>query len=373
MKVLIMSITAGQGHAATADALSRALTDRGVLCTVLDTYKFINPVLSETISKGYLISAFYTPKTSATVYRRAELMEKNDRNLFISKLINTILAKPLKEYIDSLKPDFIVCTHVFAALIANVMKAKGEINVPCAGIITDFTIHPFWQDVVNFEKIVIASELLAYQAIKKGIEQDKLMPVGIPIDSKFSAKNNKREASIQLGIDPDKKTILLMGGSMGFGNITNNIRRLDVPDIDYQVLVVCGNNKKTYNRAVNMKTKKDFHIFGYVNNIDVMMDASDLIVTKPGGLTISEALSKKLPIIMVNPIPGQEDRNCEFLLNNGLGMLSTDTFPLDEAIYQLFTHSTRMDDMKNNICAIGKTHATDDLCDYICSVGGSNE
>jgi processive 1,2-diacylglycerol beta-glucosyltransferase len=164
-----------------------------------------------------------------------------------------------------------------------------------------------------------------------------------------------------------------MSGSMGYGNISQLITKIDEIDTDFQIIAVCGNNKHAKHKIDGMTTKKKVFCYGFANNVDLMMDASDCIVTKPGGLTTSEALAKNLPIIMVNPIPGQEERNVEFLLNNGLAINVTDTSPIDEVLYQLFLYPEKLENMVKNIKLVGKPNASSDLSDFIINLIENNE
>jgi processive 1,2-diacylglycerol beta-glucosyltransferase len=365
MKVLFLSNTAGQGHNATASALMGMLTEQGVECKMLDTYAYISPVLYEGLSRGYLLSTSIVPIAYGRFYRLAEKKEKNDRKYSVTNIANSIMSIKLKKYMNDFNADVIVCTHIFSAQLVNVMKIRGQIKSIAIGIITDFTIHPFWQDVDHIDYFVTASELLTCQAVKKGIPESKILPFGIPIATKFSKSIDKHEARKQLGIDPDTFTILLMSGSMGHGNILKILSNMDGVDNNFQVLVVCGNNKRVKRKIDKMKTNKKVYSYGYVNNVEVMMDAADCIVSKPGGLTTSEALAKYLPMIMVDPIPGQEDRNVEFMLNNGLAMKLTSTFTIDEVLYQLFLYPQKLLNMESNIRLVGKCNASRDLCNFI--------
>ena len=205
---------------------------------------------------------------------------------------------------------------------------------------------------------------LDFQAEKKQMPLEKIKPFGIPIDEKFAEKMSKTDARKSLGLE-DKPTVLVMSGSMGFGKVLKRIKELDVLDVDFQMIVVCGNNKTLKNRVDALITNKKILCYGFADNVDVLMDASDCVITKPGGLTVSEGLAKGLPLILINPIPGQEDRNVEFLLNNGMAQLVTSTYPVDEAIYQLFNNEWKIKNLPDGIKYIGKPHATRDLCEFI--------
>lgn len=370
MRVLFLSNTAGQGHHATAGAMMAQLKSIGVECAMLDTYEYISPLLYESIARGYLLSTSLVPNTYGRFYRLAELHERKGSKLSPSQVANSIMSIKLKKYFRRFEPDVIVCTHIFSAQLADVMKARGQIKAVVIGIITDYTIHPFWQDVTHLDYFVTASELLTRHAVNRGIPEKKILPFGIPINPKFSKKLPKREAREQLGIDPDAFTVLMMSGSMGHGNMVKYLEQMDRMREDFQLLVVCGNNKLAKQRIDGMQTSKKVYAYGYVDNVDMMMDAADCIVTKPGGLTTSEALAKNLPMVMINPIPGQEDRNVEFLLNNGLAMNVTKTFTIDEALYQLFFSPEKLRNMENNIRLVAKPDSTQKLCDFIMSLGG---
>lgn len=365
MKILILSMSTGQGHHATGQAILEYFEKEGSECRMIDAYGYIRPLLQEAVSKAYLLSTVYTPKASSLLY---ELVVKKNEPLAkysVLKLTNTLMASELRNYIDDYRPDIIICTHVLPATMINILIEKGCLNAITVGIVTDFTLHPLWEETRRLDYYVTVNELLDHQLMQKGLDLRKVLPFGIPIKPKFSIKGDQKKAREELKLDPDMPTILLMSGSMGYGKIDKTIQRLDELPIDFQTLVVCGKNKRQYIKIKKLKTKKRFDVYGYVDNVDLMMDAADCIITKPGGITSSEALAKELPMIMVNPIPGQEERNAEFMLNNGLALEATKTFPLEEAIFTLFRNPERLKHLKKTISYYGKKQATKKLCDFL--------
>ncbi|MGI6031091.1 MAG: MGDG synthase family glycosyltransferase [Eubacteriales bacterium] len=365
MRVLLMSITAGQGHHATAQALEARFHELGHSCTTVDTLEYASPILKEMVDKGYLVSTAYMPKAFGKVYHFADRKTTPAHRMSMTNLTSHILTHELRDFIDDCAPDIIVCTHPFPAVIIDSLKRKDRLDAITVGVLTDFTIHPFWENTQHLDYYVTASELMGIQLRRKHLDDAKMLPFGIPIHPKFSTKMDQREARRALGLAEDKKTLLVMSGSMGFGKIDRSIEKLDELDMDFQGLVVCGNNKEMYRKISAMELHKDFRIFGYVNNVDVMMDAADCIITKPGGITSSEALAKELPMIMVNPIPGQEERNVEFLLNNQLAMYATRTYPVDEAVYTLFGDGFHLENLRRNIRELGKKNASQRICDFL--------
>lgn len=365
MKGLIFSITAGQGHNQTAKVMAEHLEKNGVTCKYMDVYEYINPHLSESVSKLYLMSTKNMPRIYGQGYRMCEKLDSGN-NRVLPRLTNTLLSKKLLQMVKAEKPDFIICTHVFAALLVTELLDRLAINIHTIGIVTDFTIHPYWEDTC-LDYYITASELLTYQGVKKGIPKEKFRAFGIPIDPKFALRSSREEAFRKLGI-PMMRTVLVMSGSMGFGHIVDEIRALDQLEEEFQIVTICGSNKKLKEQIDKLKLKKAVYNYGYVDNVDVFMDAADCIVTKPGGLTTSEALAKGLPMLMNNPVPGQEDRNVEFLLNTGAAMKISKTFPLDEALHQLFGDEERREALNHGISLLRKPSSTEDLTRFILSL-----
>jgi processive 1,2-diacylglycerol beta-glucosyltransferase len=370
MKVLFLSVTAGQGHNQTGKAVMECLLDNNVECVMLDTFEYINPILKESISQGYLISTKLSPALYGRMYRLAEKLEKNNIKMSVSKFISTIWAKKLTSYIEEYNPDVIVCTHIFSAQILTQVLHQG-FPACTIGIVTDYTIHPFWEET-DLDYYVIANELLNRQAEKKGLPEERLIPFGIPILKKFAEKRTAEQARAELNIE-NKDTILVMSGSMGYGNVTRVIKQLDSLDIDFQILSVCGNNQTLQERIGELKLHKKVYNYGFVDNVDIMIDAANCIISKPGGLTVSESMAKGLPMAVVNPIPGQEDRNAEFLLNNGLAMKITKTFPIDEAVYQLLSNTDKVQTMVRQINHLARPNASMDLCNFILNLNPAGE
>ncbi|MBO5274605.1 MAG: glycosyltransferase [Clostridia bacterium] len=365
MKVLVLSITAGEGHNSTAKTICEYFNERGAEACVLDTYKYLNKALGLTVDKGYLFTVKSAKLAYKKAYRMLEKRRKSNDKISATRATNRVLASKLLPYIKEYQPDVIICTHIFAGMLLDSLKRHKKITARTYGIVTDFTMHPYWEEALHLDYIITANELLTIQAKKKGYTSEQILPSGIPINCKFEKIGDKAEARIELGLDIGKPTVLLMGGSMGYGNIESTVTMLDSLDRDFQLITVCGNNKEAKLRIDELQTKKKLLNLGYVNNVDRLMDASDCIITKPGGLTTSEALAKRLPIIIVNPIPGQEDRNTEFLLNYGAAMSVTKTHPLDEAIYELFEHPEKIELMRGAIDMIRKPESTRSLCDFV--------
>ncbi|MBO5060574.1 MAG: galactosyldiacylglycerol synthase [Clostridia bacterium] len=368
MKVLIISVKAGFGHHSTARAIIDYLTEKDISCEMLDTFEYINPMLADSIDNGYLFSTKHFPDLYGKAYdmldKRDEKWDKRSPIAVLSKLV----SHKLKDFITDYNPDVIVGTHSYACMLMTYLREKNIVTCPLIGIITDFTVHPFWEST-ELDYYVTADSLLEIQLKKKGIPPKKMLPYGIPIRHSFSEKLSKEDARSELGIE-NKTTILIMMGSMGFGNIVKDIKSIDELEADFQILCVCGNNEKMLHEIEEKEWNKTVIPFGFVQNVDVMMDAADLIITKPGGLTTSEFLAKKLPAVIMNPIRGQEDRNTEFLVNYGAAIMVTETFGLDEALYELLKSPWRMKLLTESVEHLGKPNSTHDVCEFILNLIG---
>lgn len=367
MKILLLSITAGQGHHQTAKAIAQYFEKNGHEAIQLDCYEYLSPPLKEAVSGGYLVSTKYVPQLWGKFYA---FMEKYDEYDPIVKGANHLMSRSLLKYIDDCRPDAVICTHVFACMLMTYIKRKRP-DMVSVGILTDFRLHPYFE-CTDLDYYVIPNEYLVYSVCEKGIPKEKILPFGIPIMEKFMVKRDKEKTREELQIE-NNKTILVMGGSMGFGNMTKTLKNIDKLDLDFQIVVVCGNNKKLYKKINRTDFKHKIYNFGYVSNVDLLMDGSDCIITKPGGLTTSEALSKELPLILSKPIPGQEDRNSEFLLNFGCAMKISKTLSAEEIVYQFFSNDEKRENMVNNIRLIKKPNAVKDLYDFILNLKKDGE
>lgn len=364
MKILIMSVRAGYGHHSTAKAIIEYFSERGHECEMLDIFDYVNTRLGNTIQDMYLLSTKYLYKPYGKVYNKMNQEEEPYDKISLTSFFSTLITRKLKSYVKNFAPDLIIGTHSYAAVVMTLMREKNYIHCPLMGIVTDFTVHPFWEST-DLDHYIIPHSSLTYQMCKKGIKKEALLPIGIPIKKEFSSRLPKQTAREILGIHTDKPTILVMMGSMGFGNMAENLMEIDEFDADFQVMVVCGTNEKAKKSIDKTKWEKPIYTYAFVNNVDVMMDAADLIISKPGGLTTSESLAKGLPMISLNPLPGQENKNISFLTNNGAAISVNDDFSISEALYQFFFEKWRIELINEAIANLQKPDSTKDLYEFI--------
>ena len=367
MKLLIVTAPLGNGHNAVADAVAEHLSLHypDAECSILDMYEYISPSLKKATASGYFLSMKTLSKFRGMASGIMESQTERDFNEYSpARLANEFLASELRHAIDDYAPDCIVCTMVFAAQVVDLLKARGAVTCPCFGIITDYTVQNYWCDVDNFEYIVSPSEWMEPQFVRRGIDPARVLPLGIPIHDRFRQKHSAAEMREKLQL-PDLPAVLVMSGGMGFGNIAEYVQAIDAAPMELQIIVICGSNEKLYEKIFSMQTKKPLTVYGFVKNVDEIMDACDCLISKPGGITTCESLAKTLPMLMIDPLPGVEDRNVEFLQANGAAIYITKTFQIEDALFLLFRCPGRLARISESIRSIAKPDAAADLCRMI--------
>jgi processive 1,2-diacylglycerol beta-glucosyltransferase len=263
---------------------------------------------------------------------------------------------------------------VFAAAALSELKSRGRISVPVIGIITDYCVHPFWEDCLFTDYIVTADGLLRHSALKRGISENRLLPFGIPVRPKFLNSIPKEEARDKLGLYVDKRTILVMGGSMGYGNIQEVVEEIfemvGETSENIQVAAICGNNAQLL-KNLNRINNPNLLAVGFVGNVEEYMDAADCVITKPGGLTTTELLVKNLPAILINPIPGPEQRNMQFFCNYGGALHAGRSFSVSEALHLMFDDDDKLEQMRLALTKLAKPDAARRVCEFAIQLTAS--
>ncbi len=311
MNFLILSTATGQGHNSAARAVAESLELRGCSTKVLDVLKLRDEGLSEHISHLYAGITVHAPRFFHGLYRIGQHVSSPGGRSPIYRL-NTLYAKRLMEEINRFRPDAIICTHIFSAQAVTDLRERFGLDLPAVGIATDYTCIPFWEESA-LDGYVIPSPALTGEFTARGVPGDRLVPIGIPVLPKFLGHCSKKEARRALGLTA-AHIFLVMGGSMGYGDIGRLAESLTESVPDSQAVVLCGSNEHLLRRVA--ATGKVIPL-RYTDRIPELMDASDVILTKPGGLSSTEAIAKRLPLVLTRPIPGCEQKNAEFLSSAG--------------------------------------------------------
>jgi len=357
MKILIIYATAGAGHRRAAEAIfNAAIKEDNLQATVIDSLDYTNLIFRKIYSVGYHILISKLPWIWAVLYYMLDNPIIYRLTYSLRKLIVYLNSKPLVNYINKEKPDIIISTQFFANEIINLVKKQGLINPRLFCVVTDFGLHSFWLSSA-VDLYLVGSETTKKDLVSRGIKEEKIKILGIPVDSKFLDSLNKNELCVKFGIRPDKFTALIMTGAIGIGPIEKIVERLRK---DIQLLVVCGKNKGLYGRLKQKETDM-LKIFGLVDNVHELMSVSDIIITKPGGLSISESLIKNLPMIFISAIPGQESRNAKFIIDEGLGVTSSNVDSLIDIVYRWKNSPDILEEIKDKIKKISSPNAAREI------------
>ena len=398
-KVLIMSASTGGGHNRAAKAIQEEIINKKVKgenieCKIIDSLKLVNTFMDKIISRGYEKSAMYTPEAYGSMYRLSEtdLISKNE---FKDNPITSLMARKFKTLLKEEKPDFIIGTHPFPMIALSKMKKASDIKKneelyremhpdempsyfhwvdntmkmpPLMSILTDYTTHSTWiQNEIDY--YVVGHEYVKRLLVSEGVEPDKVKPFGIPVEKSFLNHREKDVILEELGFDPSKRVILLIGGSFGAGNIKDTLEELIGIDRDFQILVVAGRNKslkeKLDKRLEEDTNGKNIKILGFTNIMNDILSAVDFIITKPGGLTTTESLLKGVPMIIPYYIPGQEGENLDFLTNCGAAIRITNKYTIPVVLSVLLDYPERIELLKRNIDSIKKVDSARNIASLV--------
>ncbi|MDO8603375.1 MAG: glycosyltransferase [Candidatus Omnitrophota bacterium] len=365
-KVLLMYITSNSGHYRASLAVESALKtlSPGIVTMNINGFAYTNPFFEKLINRTYMSVIRNKPEVWEYLYDNPKVLKSVQG---MRAAIHRSNSKKLKILIeDEFKPDAVVCTQAFpCGMVADYKKYLG-LNLPLFGVLTDHAPHSYWIfDHVDY--YIVPSEASKDHFIKNGVSEARIKTFGIPIDLKFHVNCGKEEARKKIGLDAGKKTVLIMGGSQGLGPVEKMVDALERINADFQILVICGINKRLEKALIKKvkRYKKKMLTFGLVENVDELMEASDLIITKPGGLTTSEALAKNLPMIIIHPIPGQETKNTDFLLQQEVALRAEDKDDVAVLVQELFSNSVKLDEMSRKADLIKKPSSATDIAQLI--------
>ena len=368
-KVLILSASVGAGHLRAADALEKAFIKLNAAEEVknIDVLNYTNPLFRRLYGKAYLDMVNTMPEVLGWMYDSLDKPWQNEKRRLALDRLNT---QPLIKLLKKEKPDIAVCTHFLPAEIISWLKAKEKISCPQAIVITDFDAHALWL-CHHYEKYFVALEETKVHLEKLGIPADKITVSGIPIDPIFAETKDKTEMREKYGLDKDKTIVLVSAGGFGVGNIEHLLTALSEMKTPAQIVALCGRNEDLKAKLEKLAREKlnnqtvDFKLIGFTKAMDEYMSAADVIVGKPGGLTTSEALAKGLVFVVVNPIPGQEERNSDHLLEQGCAIKCNNLPTLAYKFDKLLSNKKRFLQMKENALSLASPKSAEHIVENL--------
>ncbi len=379
MKVLLLAATIGGGHMRAAVALKDYILsqDPDAVVKIYDTLQYVSPFLNRFVTGSYEYMAKKTPKLFGGFYK------SSDKNTPINKTVEVALAGLRERLLPMLlefQPDIVVTTHSFATELTAALKVKENLHFPLVSIVTDFAVHKTYINK-GVDAYILSSQEMIEQMIERGLPRDVFYAFGIPIKKEFLQKIDTAKAYEEEGLDPSLPTVLLMAGSFGVTDVLKIYHKVVKSEAAFQIVLITGKNEKLYETfekylskidinntmyeisrlypnarqqttirsSRQLKPSKPTKLLYYTEEVEKYMQMSSLILTKPGGLTVSEAIATGLPMAVFKPIPGQEEQNADYLCRNGMAVRLKKDKNCTEIITELMTHPEKLQAMREAI------------------------
>lgn len=371
-KILLLYISEDSGHHCASIAIEKAIHQLDPIAETrnINSFNYTNPILEKVINRTYMGLIKQAPEIWDYLYDNPKVLENTRR---LREMIHRFNTGKLKALLDEFEPDAVICTQAFPCGMIADYKKSFSLDIPLIGVLTDYAPHSYWI-YDNVDRYVVPSEETAKKLIDNGIDPAKIVQFGIPIEPKFLMHQDKQKILERLSLDKNIPTILIMGGTQGIGPIKEFAFSLDRSSLDLQMIIATGANKRLYNRLT--KRTRDFRkkilTLPYATNIDELMEISTMIVTKPGGITTAEAQAKGLPMVILNPIPGQEAMNTKYLLKEGVAMKSTTSQDAVILLEELLYNKNMLHRMSANARRISKPDSSINIAKLILELSALN-
>ena len=372
-KVIIFYASYGGGHLSAAKSILQYIEKNFPLINVemIDCMKYVSKHIEKMTTAAYREMAKKAPKLWGKVYSGSQkgLLSK------ISKDSNKLMSSKLKKLLEEKNPDVVISTHPFSSQMVSYLKRKQKLNCILATIMTDFAMHKQWligHEYTDF--FFVSNEAMRQDIINYGVDGNKIYVTGIPMSNRFAENFDKLKIYEDFKLNPEKKVVLFFGGGefgLGKDRTVQVLKSLIENLPNYQIVAVSGKNvkmKEAFEELVlACKAQNRVIVLGFTDKVPELMSISCAVVTKPGGLTTTESLASGLPMIIINPIPGQEEENAEFLENNGVGVWIRKNDDPNMIISKFFEDDEKLEKMRENTKKLRKINSTKDICEIVLS------
>jgi processive 1,2-diacylglycerol beta-glucosyltransferase len=366
MRILIATITAGGGHLAAAAALEEAWRAEHPNDVVerIDLLKFFSPLHKKIHSDGYLALVERAPEIWGMVFAKTDNPKVARTMNKLKRLFPSSSRHKFDRYVKNFKPDVVLCTHYLPLELLGRRGKEKDCPAPMTvSVITDFEAHALWMDSC-VDLYCVAAEETKARLVARGAKAENIVATGIPIAAKFLSKPDGKAVRKQYGLRDDLRVLLVLSGGFGMGPVAKILAELDKVPNEFQTVVVTGRNEELRRDLAAEDRKHPTHILGFASNMHELMEISDLVITKPGGLTSSEALAMGKPLFILNPIPGQEAANSDFLLERGAAGKVNRVEDLPYRIEQLLG-SKKLTQMAAAAKSLGRPQAAKSVCQEV--------
>ncbi|KIG06739.1 MGDG synthase family glycosyltransferase [Caballeronia concitans] len=367
-KLLLLSVSAGAGHARAAEALRAcaALHPAGVEAVHLDVMDFVPASFRALYADFYIKLVTHQPALWSYLYQKTDNASPRSLGERVRRAVERLNCRALKAEIARHKADAIVCTHFLPAELLSRERRKGNLQTPVWVQVTDFDLHRLWV-VPHMQGYFAANDEIAWRMRERGLPHDSIHVSGIPVMPAFGERYDRASCAAEFGIDPTRRTFLMMSGGAGLGGLDALAARLLSMDADFQLIALAGRNEALLHalREVARRHPGRLLPMGFTSQVERLMACADLVITKPGGLTTSECLAMGVPMIVNSPIPGQEERNADFLLERGVALKAIDAAALEYRIRMLLDEPAQLDAMRRRIAPIARPDAARVVLDTV--------
>lgn len=369
-KVMVLSASAGAGHVTAANALEGALRESGIAHEVvnIDVLTKVSPFMRNMYSKQYIRLVNRAPHLLGAIYDVTDQPKKFDGRRMTFDVAN---ALPMLRLLANEKPDVVVSTHFLASELAAFATRRKQLDAYLATVITDFDAHAFWLSN-PVDHYFTAMEETSRQLEHLGVKPEKISVTGIPISVRFADAPTKADARKQLDLNEKLPVVLVSAGGFGVGPVVETVEAIKRCNSRFQTIVMCGKNEKL-RAQLNFKYCSDtFHAVGHTDSMQTYMAAADLMIGKSGGLTSSECLASRLPMLIVSPIPGQEERNANHLLEHGAavsGSIRTLTYKLDKVL----STPGQLKELSEAAAALGQPNSARNVVDRLQQLAATSQ
>jgi len=360
-RVLILSASVGSGHVKAAVALERAMRARSdveeVLCD--DSLDHTNLLHRQFYSTLYSKLSTIMPEFLGWWYERSDDPWVADKSRLA---IDLPQALPLINLVKDFRPDIILCTHFMPAGVISWLIGNGKLDAQLGVVVTDFHFHAFWiTRAFNWYFVAQEEDKIHMEAL--GLPGDRIEVSGIPVDPEFARPVDAGAVLLRHGLKPGRPTLLIAGGALGMSPASAVVRQVLQLDRDFQAIIVCGRNEEMLAEisALVKGRPDDFRVFGYTTEISDFMAAATILLSKPGGMTTAEALARGLPMVILDPIGGQEERNADVLLECGAALKCTELTLITHKLRLLLDDPEKLQRMSNNARTLGRPNAAADI------------
>jgi len=368
-RIAIMHATAGSGHKSAAQSLAAAISAirPGAAVREVDTLVFASRLYRSTYAASYNAMAARAPRLWGALYRSWAVAPVNKGTAPMRLAVDRLNLRRLVRVAEREHPDAIVCTHFLPVEALSPRRGRGSLRVPLFCVITDFTAHPIWA-FPHVDRYFVASDEVATELATHGVAREHIEVTGIPVDPRFATRIGRAAARRRVGLAADRPVVLLMGGGSGVGPLGELALRLADLDARPQVVVVCGTNTRLAGRLETLVEARkargavaDVTVLGFTREVDVWLEASDLLVGKAGGLTCSEALVKGTPLVIFKPTPGQEVRNADYLERHGAALHADTVDEVEVTVEDWLGDVQELERRRAAALALGRPHAAETI------------